>query len=296
MNKGTLLIISNPCAGKGLAKKITPKVEKILQNAGYLVNTLYTEKRGDAATFASVMGYNTIVAIGGDGTLNETISGIVGTGLSDVTLGYIPLGSTNDFGRSIGISKNWKKAVDVIVNGEPQLLDVCKFNDKFFAYVAAHGIFAKTSCAVSQKLKNKVGRLAYFLLGVKEVFQKVNYPIKIEIDGRLIEDTYAFLGFGNTRSIGGILKFKDSVANLTDGSFEVLLVKYPKNLWQLSRMLKKFNKSEWQGDGLELYHAKTAKIYPKDRMLWSLDGEKLIVEEESEVSIVPSAIRLLVEK
>lgn len=294
MNKGSLLIISNPCAGKGKAKKITPKVELMLKNAGYLVNTMYTEKRGDAVNFASVVGYDTIVAIGGDGTLNETIAGIVGTGNSSVTLGYIPLGSTNDFGRSVGISKNWKKAVEIIIDGKDGLLDVCKFNDRFFAYVAAYGIFAKTSCSVSQKLKNKLGHLAYLLLGVKEVFQKNNYPIKIEVDGKLIEDTYAFLGFGNTRSIGGVLKFKDSVANMTDGLFEVLLVKYPKSLWQLSRMLRKFNKSEWQGDGLEMYHVKKAKIFTTQKMLWSLDGEKYEIEKDSEVEIIPQAIKLRV--
>lgn len=294
MNKGNLLIIANPCSGRGKARKIAPKVEQRLKDAGFLVNLLYTEKSGDATNFASTIGYDVVVAIGGDGTLNETISGLVGAERKDVTLAYIPLGSTNDFARSIGIPRNWRKAVDVIIDGNEQRIDVCRFNDRFFCYVGAYGMFAETSCSVSQKLKNKLGHLAYLLLGVKEVFRKNNYPIKIEVDGRPIEDTYAFLGFGNTKSIGGILRFKDEVACMSDGLFEVLLVKYPKSLWQLSRMLKKFSRSEWQGDGLEMYHAKKAKIFTTEKMLWSLDGEKYIVEKDSEVEIIPSAIKIKV--
>ena len=294
MDKGNLLIIANPCSGKGKSRKIAPKVFLSLENAGYNVTLKYTQKRGDAINFASQLGFDVIVAIGGDGTLNETISGIVGSGNLNVVLGYVPMGSTNDFARSMSIPTKWKKAVDVIINGRNKAIDICKFNDRFFSYVAAHGIFAETSCSVSQKLKNKLGHLAYLLLGVKEVFRKNNYPIKIEVDGRLIDDTYAFMGFGNTKSIGGILKFKDEIVEMSDGLFEILLVKYPKNLWQLSRMIKKFNKSEWQGDGLEMIHASKVKLFTTEPMLWSLDGEKYVVESDSVIEALPSIINIRV--
>ena len=296
MGKGNLLIIANPCSGKGKARKIAPKVASALAEAGYAVSLKFTEKRGDAQYFASEIGFDVIVAIGGDGTLNEVVGGIVATGKKDISLGYIPLGSTNDFARSVGIPKNWRRAIRLIVEGAEKEIDVCKFNDDYFAYVAAYGMFAETSCSVSQKLKNKLGHLAYLLLGVKEVFRKNNYHIKIEVDGRLIDDTYAFLGFGNTKSIGGVLRFKDDVVEMSDGLFEVLLVKYPKNLWQLSRMLKRFSRSEWQGDGLEMIHAKKAKVYVENDMLWSLDGEKRILKTDFEVENIPKAIKLRVKK
>lgn len=296
MEKGNLLVIANPCSGKGRSRKIAPKVANKLTQAGFNVTLLFTEKSGDATNFASQIGYNYVVAMGGDGTLNETISGLVGSSQKDVVLGYIPMGSTNDFARSVGIPSNWKKAVQVIIEGKEQNIDVCKFEDRFFSYVAAHGIFAETSCSVSQKLKNKIGHLAYLLLGIKEVFRKNNYPIKIEVDGYLIEDNYAFLGFGNTKSIGGILKLKDDVVGMSDGVFEVLLVKHPQNIWQLSKMMRKFAKSEWQGDGLELLHAKEVNIYTNEQMLWSLDGEKFIINKDAKVEIVPSAIKIKVMK
>jgi len=294
MSKGDLLIIANPCSGKGKAKKIAPKVLSELQNEGYNATLKYTSKRGDAVNLASEFGYDIVVAIGGDGTLNEVVSGIVGSGNKDVVLGYIPLGSTNDFARSIGIPSNWRKALNVVICGVEKTIDVCRFNDRFFSYVAAHGIFAETSCSVSQKLKNKIGHLAYILLGVKEVFRKNNYPIKIEVDGRLIEDTYAFLGFGNTKSIGGILKFKDEYVEMSDGLFEILLIKYPKNLWQLSRMIKRFNRSEWQGDGLEMLHAKSVKLFTNEPMLWSLDGEKFVIDKDSVIESMPNAVKIKV--
>lgn len=295
MERGNMLIIANPCSGKGKSKKIAPKALCAFQDAGFNATLKYTSKRGDAINFASEMGYDIVVAIGGDGTLNETISGVVATN-NNVVVGYIPMGSTNDFARSMGIPSRWRSAVDSIISGEDKDIDVCRFNDRFFTYVAAHGIFAETSCSVSQRLKNKIGHLAYLLLGVKEVFRKNNYPVKIDVDGREIDDTYAFLGFGNTKSIGGILRFKDEYVEMSDGLFEVLLVKRPKSPWQLSRMIRRFNKSEWQGDGLEMIHAKKVKLYTKDKMLWSLDGERYIVEEDSEIENIPQAVKIRVKQ
>lgn len=294
MEKEKLVIIANPCSGKGKAKRIAPKVLKEFLSAGLDAGLMFTEKRGDAERFAFETDADIVVAIGGDGTLNETISGVIKNPKKNISLGYIPMGSTNDFARSMGLPTKWKKGVEVITAGNNKKIDICKFNERYFSYVAAYGMFAETSCSVSQRLKNKIGHLAYILLGVKEVFRKNNYPVKIEVDGKLIEDTYAFVGFGNTKSIGGILKFKDEYVEMSDGLFEVLLVKYPKSLWQLSRMIKRFNKSEWQGDGLELIHAQKVKLYVDKQMLWSLDGEKYVLNEDSEIEIIPHAIQIRV--
>ena len=290
-----LLIIANPCSGKGKAKKLAPKIAKRFSEYGYDVNLMYTNMRGDAKDFASAEDYSMVVAIGGDGTLNETINGVMASGKNTNSLvGYIPMGSTNDFASSMKIPTKWKKAVDVIANGKDLCIDIARFNDRYFTYVAGYGMFTQTSCTASQKLKNKLGHFACLLLGVKEVFKKNNYPIKIEVDGELVEGEYAFLGFGNTKSIGGVLKFKDDIVEISDGKFEVLLVKYPKNLWHLSRMLKKFMKSDWQGDGLTMLHGSKAKIFTDKEMLWSLDGEKLIINEDAEIEMINKAIKIRV--
>lgn len=288
-----VFIIANPCSGRGKGVKIAPKVKKLFEKNGAEVDLKYTRAKFDAVELAKNASADLIVCIGGDGTLNETISGLVNVG-SNIPLGYIPLGSTNDFAKSMGLSFKWKRATLDIIEGAEKQIDVCRFNEKYFAYVAAHGIFAETSCSVNQKLKNVFGRFAYILFGIKEVFRKNNYPVKIEIDGKLIDDSYAFVGFGNTKSIGGILKFKDTIVQMSDGLFEVFLVKYPKNLWQLSRMFKSFYKSEWIAEGLELYHAKEVRVYNSEKLLWSLDGEKVVLEEDAIVSIVPNAVKIVV--
>lgn len=291
----SILVIVNPCSGKGKGAKIAPKVKKMFADNGFQVDILFTQKQGDATEYAKNATSKVVVAIGGDGTLNETITGLMQND-NKLTLGYIPLGSTNDFAKSMGIPFCWKSAAKAIITGEERVIDVCRFNEKYFSYVAAYGMFAETSCSVNQKLKNKLGHMAYLLLGVKEVFRKNKFDIDIEVDGKRISGTYAFLGFGNTKSIGGLLKFKDTIVQMRDGLFEVFLVKYPKSLWQLSRMLKKFYKSEWVGDGLELYHAKEVKVYNNGSMLWSLDGEKNILKENASITIVPDAIKILIRK
>lgn len=295
MSKQRVLVIINPCSGKGKANKILPSVINRLIEKDYSVDVSYTSKSKDATQFAKKDGYNLIVLMGGDGTLNEAISGLIDSkNCENVVLGYIPMGSTNDFARSMGIPRKWKKALDVITDGDDQKIDICKFNEKYFCYVAAHGIFAETSCSISQKIKNKLGHLAYLLFGVKEVFRKNRYPIKIEVDGKTVEGEYAFLGFGNTKSIGGLLKFKDSLVELSDGLFEVLLVKYPKSLGQLTRVIGKLSKSDWQGEGLDLIHTDQVKVYPQEKMLWSLDGERYEIEDEVSIEILKQIIQIKV--
>ena len=294
MNK-SVLIIANPCSGKSKGAKVAPKVQKKLISEGYETQLMFTRSHGDAVTLAKSATQDIVVCIGGDGTLNETITGLVESG-SKSSLGYIPLGSTNDFAKSMGIPRRWKNALKEILEGSEQEIDVCKFNEKYFAYVAAYGIFAETSCSVSQKIKNKIGRMAYVLFGAREVFSGKSYHICMDVEGKRIDDTYAFVGFGNTRSIGGLLKFRDSVVQMADGLFEVILVKYPKSVGQLTRMVKKFYKSDWQGDGLELYHTKEVKVYNQESMLWSLDGEKNILTTDAEVLILPKAIKIIIKE
>lgn len=294
MEKSKVLIIANPCSGKGKCQKIAPKVQKELESNGYEVSLLFTQKQGDAKSFAASSTEGLIICIGGDGTLNESINGLVNS-KSEASVGFIPLGSTNDFGSSLGISKNWKKALKSIINGKDRELDLCKFGDRYFTYVAAHGMFAKTSCTTSQKLKNKIGHLAYLFLGVKEVFRKNVYHIKMSVGDKAIDGEYAFVGFGNTKSIGGLLKFQDDIVQMSDGLFEVLLVKYPKSLWQLSRMLKRLYHGQWAGDGLEMYHTSRVELFADKEMLWSLDGEVHVVNEDTIIQVVPSAIKIRVE-
>ena len=296
MKEKNLVIIANPCAGREKARRIAPKVAGMLAEVGCKVTLKFTQAKGDAREFAKEKGFDVVVVIGGDGTLNEVVSGLIDSQNNDVEVGYIPMGSTNDFARSLKISRHWRRALKTIISGEAQFIDICRFNDDYFAYVAAHGIFAETSCSVKQKFKNLFGYLAYLIRGAGEVFRKNNYHIKLELENRTIDDNYALLAFGNTRSLGGILKFKDDVVAMSDGLFEILLVKNPKSFWQLSRMLKRFAKSDWMGDGLEMIQASKAKVLVEKEMLWSLDGEKYMMNENIEVENLHNVVKLIVKQ
>ena len=293
MKNQNVLIIANPCSGKGKARKIAPKVAAMIAEAGGKVSLMFTEAQGNARLFAAECECDVIVVIGGDGTLNEVVSGVVSARRSDVNIGYVPMGSTNDFARSLKISRKWKKAVKSIIVGGPKAIDVCKFNDDYFTYAAAYGIFAETSCSVNQRFKNRFGFMAYVIRAAREVFRKNNFHVKLEVDGRVVDDYYALCGFTNTRSLGRVLKFKDSIVAMDDGVFEILLVKKPKNLWQLMRMLSKLSKSEWCGDGLEMIHAGKAKVIVEDEMLWSLDGEKRMLKSDIEIKNLHKAINII---
>lgn len=287
------LIIVNPCSGKGKAKKCAPKIKTLFENANYQMELYYTQSQGDAERkTAQTSGIELVVCVGGDGTLNEVVNGLM-QNKNKISVGYIPMGSTNDFATSIGIPKNYKKAVKFILDGQDKALDICKFNDRYLTYVSACGLFTETSCSTSQKIKNKLGRFAYFLFGIKELFNHKKTHLKIEVNNEIIEDDFLFVAIGNTRQIGGVLKFKGNIVQLTDGYFELLLIKYPQNIFQLSKAVKMYNRKLWDTDTLRMIHAKELTIYDEENVLWTLDGEKYLGEsKEHKVELIPKALTI----
>ena len=169
MEKRKLLLIINPRSGKEKASKLRDDIIRRFEDANFSVQLMETQKKGDAVDFAKMATSNQlVVCVGGDGTLHEVLNGIMQSG-NGATLGYIPMGSVNDFALSVGIPRNYKKAINCIVNGTEQNIDVCKFNDEYFSYIAAAGLFTKASYSTSQKLKNKIGKIAYLLFGIKKL-------------------------------------------------------------------------------------------------------------------------------
>ena len=163
MSKKALIII-NPCSGTKRANKYLTDIVDIFTTADYVCTVLTTTKRGDgtlyAKKYASKM--DLITAIGGDGTFNEVVSGVIQSG-HRVPIGYIPAGSTNDFASSLEIPKNILAAARDVVNGEPVSFDVGSFNGRNFSYVASFGAFTKASYATPQNVKNALGHLAYIM-------------------------------------------------------------------------------------------------------------------------------------
>ncbi len=291
-----LLLIVNPVSGKMKAKSTLMDVVMVLQKSGYTVTVKLTERRGHATEFASTAkadGFDVVVCFGGDGTLNETICGIMQE-KSSLPLGYIPAGSTNDFASSMKLSSNPVKAATALIEGKGNFLDIGDFNgQRFFTYVAGFGAFTATSYNVSQSFKNYLGHFAYVLGGVKEIATIKSYNLTVELDDRTVTGDYIFVSVTNSTSVAGIVTLKDELVDMSDGVFEIALVKKPKNIIDLNKIIIAITTSNFENGSIEFYKSSNIKIVTAEKLDWTLDGEHGVTEGEVELHNIKHAINFL---
>ena len=273
-----LLLIVNPVAGKKRLKPMLLDVIQIFARGGYATTVMVTGRRGEAAEFsAQGMDYDLIVCCGGDGTLNEVISGMLDHGVT-IPLGYIPCGSTNDFAASMGISMDVRKTAEAIANGLPLPLDAGKFGDRYFTYVSSFGAFTAASYTTAQDVKNLLGHTAYVLEGIKDLQSIKPYHLKFVSGENVYEDDYVFGAIANSTSFGGIVKLKDELVSLNDGFFEVLLVKMPKTIVDLNVIINSLTTSNFENKCFDFFKASSLTISSAEPIAWSLDGEYMRTE------------------
>ena len=290
-----MLLIMNPNSGMKRANKYLTDILIIFSKYGYDVSVKLTSGRGDATEYVKKYGKDAslIVCIGGDGTFNETIQGILESDCQ-TPLGYIPAGSTNDFATSLGISKKILDAASDIMNGKESKIDVGMFNDRYFSYVASFGAFTKASYATPQSKKNLLGHTAYVIEGLKDIPTIRSEHIKFKIGDKELEDDYIFGAVCNSTSIGGFSAFDQNVVDLKDGLFEIFLVKSPKNLIDLNSIIFSLNNKDYNNDMVTLISASEAVITASEGLSWSLDGERMDGCTEIKMKIIPSALTLIV--
>ncbi len=290
-----MLLIINPNSGMKRANKYLADILMVFSTYGYDVNVKLTKGSGDATEYVKKYGRDVslIVCIGGDGTFNETISGILESGCK-TPLGYIPAGSTNDFATSLGISKKPIEAAKDIMTGKQTGIDIGMFNDRYFSYVASFGAFTKVSYTTSQSKKNLLGHTAYVLEGLKDLPTIRAEHIRFKIGDKQFEDDYIFGAICNSTSIGGFPAFGQDMVDLKDGLFEILLVKSPKNLIELNTIIFSANNRDYNNDMVTLISASEAVITASEGLSWSLDGERMDGCTEIKLKVIPSAITLVV--
>ena len=294
-----ILIVLNPKAGTKQANKYLADIIEIFCKAGYEVSVRTTLKRGDGKDYVAknCRRFDIIVPVGGDGTFNEVVAGIRESGVHK-TIGYIPAGSTNDYGESIGLSKKILQAAKDIVSGEVKKFDLGEFNGRPFSYVASFGMFTQASCQANQDLKNDLGHLAYIMQGFKELKNIRKEHLKITVDGKEKEGDYVLGTISNSTSIAGILKVKKKDVDLNDGLFEVILVKAPKDPAQFGKMIMTFTSANFSKhpDVIEFFKAKNITIQGNPAMPWVLDGEYQKGSKNVEIKNCKSAISIIVPK
>ena len=277
-NKGKkVLVIINPCSGRFTVRNQLLDIADEFTRSGYETTFFTTHKRGDATEYARNLAgqFDLIVCRGGDGTFNETVNGILQSGV-DVPLGYIPSGTTNDFAHSLGIPTNAPKAIDLIRTVEPKLHDMGQINnDRFFCYTASFGVFTKCSYNTSQWSKNLFGYSAYVAAGLKELIGFKPIPMKIECDNEVYEGEYAFGAISSSLNIGGIIKYNREDIGFDDGLFELNLAQMPHSvkMWT-SRAKELLIDHTYNEDMFTLTKGSHFVIESKaDKIPWTLDGE-----------------------
>ncbi len=272
--KYKILIIVNLKSGRGQIEKYINTIDNNLKEFNFDVRIEYTSKNKNATYIIKNYQdeYDVLIICGGDGTLNETIQGLYEID-KKVFVGFIPSGTTNDFARSLKVSFDKLDISKNINKYDSKQVDIGIFNKRVFNYVVTFGIFSKTSYETSVKLKNKIGRLAYFINGIKEIFNYKTYRLKIYSDRNIIEDEFIFGSISNSEYIGGFNLFKKESIKLDDGKFEVILVKKPKNIFQTIRLVLKIMNGNLKDDNIYYFQTSELEIKSFDKIEWSLDGE-----------------------
>lgn len=272
-----LLFVFNRYAGKG---QIGPKlgdIIDILVKGGFEVTTYPTQSHRDAFRKVRHMSdeYDVVVCSGGDGTLDETVAGMMSREPGRRRpIGYIPAGSTNDFAKSLGIPTNMLDAAETIVDGTRFQCDVGYFNKKNFIYIAAFGLFTDVSYETKQELKNVLGHLAYVLEGAKSLFNIPSYKLRVTHDGEVIEDEFIYGMITNSKSVGGFRSIIGRNVVFDDGEFEVTLIRTPKNPLALSEIIAALLNAQIDTNYMYTFKAKELLIESAGNEIpWTLDGE-----------------------
>ena len=287
------LLIVNPVSGKRTIARMLPEVIRILMDTDCIVTTMVTGAKGDATEFAGRFGADCdlIVCAGGDGTLNEIITGLARRGVS-VPVGYIPCGSTNDFAASRGIPLSIPEAAADAAIGQLTSYDVGRFGDRYFTYVAAFGAFTSLSYSTDQNLKNMVGHAAYLMGGLVELSNIRPIPLRLNVDGTVLQGEYAFGAVCNTTSIGGTIMLPDDDINLSDGKLELLLLHMPADLIELEEIIQGLLTQDYSSPLIDFLQAESITVESAEGLGWSLDGEESGEFEKVEISVLPGFLRI----
>ncbi|KKB74139.1 MULTISPECIES: diacylglycerol kinase [Bacillus] len=268
-------IIYNPTSGREIFKKNLPQVLQKFEQAGFETSCHATTGEGDAvqaARSAAEREFDLIVAAGGDGTLNEVVNGLAPLEVRP-NLGVIPVGTTNDFARALGIPReDILKAVDTILEGEPRPIDIGRVNGQYFINIAGGGRLTELTYDVPSKLKTMLGQLAYYLKGMEMLPSLKPTEVEIEYDGKLFHGEVMLFLVMLTNSVGGFEKLAPD-SSLNDGMFDLIILKRT-NLAEFIRLAG----LALRGDHIHNEHviytkANRVKVKQKDKMLLNLDGE-----------------------
>lgn len=291
-----MLLIINPVSGKKLAQRSLPEVIKLFSDGGYFVTVMATSRRGDATAFAAQYGgdFDLIVCVGGDGTLNEVVTGMVEKRV-DTPLGYIPAGSTNDFAACHKLSSDMITAAQNILVGSPAQFDVGRFGDAYFNYVAAFGAFSWLSYTTPQNLKNVFGHSAYIMDAVKDLPRVKSEWLSFNAGGKTYQGNFIFGAICSSTSVAGVFELPENIVDTCDGMFEVLLIHEPPTIIDYQNIIRSMLEKDYDSNPyIEFFQVSRLTVDSRKKHTdWSLDGEHAVAAQNMAVEILRGVVTLI---
>lgn len=242
-------------------------------------------------------GYDFVVCSGGDGTLDEVVTGMMKRPLEKrIPIGYIPAGTTNDFAKSLDIPRNMPEAARNIMSGEPFACDIGSFNEDSFVYIASFGIFTEVSYSTKQEVKNVLGHMAYVLEGMKSLYNIKSYRMKVTADEMEFEGDFLFGMITNSKSVAGFKGLVKGDVQFDDGVYEVTFIKRPKNPLEIQEILASLLIAELDSNYMYSFRTKSLKIESEEMVPWTLDGEFGGEHHSVDIRNNQKAIEIIVKK
>ena len=292
-----MMLLVNPNAGKGGFNNVLANILHTICDGGWLPTVVFTRYAGEAPGIVTrhACEYDMVTCLGGDGTLSEVAAGMMRLRENlRRPIGYIPLGTTNDVARTLGLSFKPTEAAKSLLTGSPVPYDIGKFGfDSYFTYVAAFGAFTEVSYGTPQETKQALGQLAYMLEGIRSLADIRPVHMKIDADGQVYEDDFIFGSVCNSTSLGGVLKLEDSQVDMNDGRFEALFIPFPPDLIVLNRILNALRTHHYEDESLHFLRASSFTFEGSPDVTWTLDGEAADGAARVEIRNIHNAIRLI---
>ena len=292
-NRRKLLFVVNPHAGKEAIRTQMVRILDIFVKSGWVPTVYMGQHTGELPALVRKWApdYDLVVCSGGDGTLNETLNGLMPLERRPM-LGYIPAGTTNDFATSLGIPKQMAKAALAAVEGVPVSVDVGRFGSKYFAYVAAFGAFTDVTYSTPQQYKNSLGKLAYLIEGAQRLSSLKTYPIRLEYDDGCTEGEFLVGLVSNSSYVAGLPVGRWIDTSMSDGLMEVTLVRKPAHMTELTRVASNLLKGELDPEVLFTVKTRQLRVLSPEPIPWTLDGEYGGAPTDVTIENLPRALTL----
>ncbi len=289
------LIVYNPYAKKNRVIKKLKYIKETLSKE-YETIDLYASQGIRSITsyvMNNVNNYDLLIISGGDGTVNEAISGVV-LAKSKVPLAIIPSGTVNDLAKLLGYSKNIKRNLRIIMYGTNEAMDVCKINDRYFTYACACGKYTDVSYTARRGFKRILGRLAYFFEGVHEFVKYTKMDLKITFDEQFIQDRFYVIFGLNTNRVAGFKIDKKSKIKLNDGLIDLTLIDKSRVSWP--KLLKFFLFGNHTRKGIRTFKASNIEIESKELINVNTDGELAFTSDYIKINVLKEIINVRISR